>query len=588
MILLTKYSLIFLLIVSPILQAQKLSSFEVTGSSDFSEADYIQWSGLRLDQTYFKGILDSAKSRISNKLINNGYYFFKYLNDEIKFSEDSLSFSIKINLNEGTPVIVKNIFLEGLDSLWNIEVENQFSFLEGQIFNKDDFENELENILKKFEDSGYPFTKIIISSFDVYQDSLNDDNYADIYLKFENGTISKIDKVEIIGNTSTKDYVIVRELRIAPGEVYSQKKIDEFPNRLNRLRFFEPVSNPSYYINSKNEGVLQIDVKEKNTNNFDGIIGYIPPDNNGSSGYITGLVNISLRNLFGTGRAASINWNKYNRSSQELDLRYLEPWIFSFPVNVNLNLYQKIQDSSYVQRRFIISVDYLATEDISAGVFLSTESVVPTARVVHVFTVYNSSYLNTGITLKIDTRDDPYSPTSGIVFINTYEYSSKTINGPEEYITPTTVTSYSLQRLMASFYFYHEIFSKQVLAYGINGKELKGPTFEESELYTLGGFSTLRGYREQQFLGSRIAWSNLEYRFLFSRRSFGFVFFDTGYYLRPADESQNIPRSEAFLFGYGLGLNIETGIGVLGVSYALGKGDTFSEGKIHFGILNEF
>jgi len=50
----------------------------------------------------------------------------------------------------------------------------------------------------------------------------------------------------------------------------------------------------------------------------------------------------------------------------------------------------------------------------------------------------------------------------------------------------------------------------------------------------------------------------------------------------------NILKSEEFLYGFGLGLNLETGLGVLRVSYALGKGDTFSDGKIHFGILNEF
>jgi outer membrane protein insertion porin family len=40
--------------------------------------------------------------------------------------------------------------------------------------------------------------------------------------------------------------------------------------------------------------------------------------------------------------------------------------------------------------------------------------------------------------------------------------------------------------------------------------------------------------------------------------------------------------------GYGFGIKIETGIGVLGVSFALAKGDSFSDGKIHFGIVNEF
>jgi outer membrane protein insertion porin family len=83
-------------------------------------------------------------------------------------------------------------------------------------------------------------------------------------------------------------------------------------------------------------------------------------------------------------------------------------------------------------------------------------------------------------------------------------------------------------------------------------------------------------------------WGNLEYRLLLTRRTFAFVFFDAGYYLRNADTRQNIHELSAFKTGYGLGLNLETGLGILGVSFALGKGDSFSQGKIHFGIINEF
>jgi hypothetical protein len=43
-------------------------------------------------------------------------------------------------------------------------------------------------------------------------------------------------------------------------------------------------------------------------------------------------------------------------------------------------------------------------------------------------------------------------------------------------------------------------------------------------------------------------------------------------------------KTEDFLYGFGLGLNLETALGVLRVSYALGEGDTFSDGKIHFGV----
>lgn len=560
----------------------------VNGNTNFEDSDYLKWSELRIDQPVFTGIIDSVKSRIARNILLQGYYFFDFKKIELIISSDSTLFNIVLDIDEGDPVMIKNIFFVDADSVINKTIIDQFDYLKGQIFNKNEIESNIEQLLIGFENSGYPFAKILITSVNLYKDSLNDENYADLYLKVIRGKLNKIDKVDIRGNTSTKDFVIIRELRIEPGESYIQNRIEEFPNRLNRLRFFEPVPIPQFYINSKNEGVLVVEVKEKNTNNFDGIIGYIPPGKNETSGYLTGLVNISLRNLFGTGRAAAIKWNKYNRDSQELDLKYLEPWFLSYPVNINLDLYQRVQDTTYVQRKFEGSLEYLATEDITASVILGTESVVPTVRTIPVFTVYNSSYITTGANLKIDTRDDPYAPTRGLLFINSYSFSKKTINGPIEFITPTLNTSINLQRFSASFNFFYEIFSRQVIAVGVNARELKGTAFENSDLYRLGGTNSLRGYREDQFLGSRIFWSNLEYRALLTRRSFGFLFFDTGYYLRPEEKDKNISKAEEFLYGFGLGLNIETGLGVLRVSYALGEGDTFSDGKIHFGILNEF
>jgi len=58
----------------------------------------------------------------------------------------------------------------------------------------------------------------------------------------------------------------------------------------------------------------------------------------------------------------------------------------------------------------------------------------------------------------------------------------------------------------------------------------------------------------------------------------------SGYYLRNADDNRSIPQAEEFKICYGLGINLETGIGILGVSFALAKGDSFSQGKIHFRI----
>jgi outer membrane protein assembly factor BamA len=585
---LIKNFLLLVIIFSVAAFAQKISKIEINSNEVFGDDEIIKWAGLNSGQNFFKGVLDSSFSRISTVLCYNGYFNFSFEGSKLNFSEDSSQVNLVLNVREGKPTIINNLYFSSADS---VNIENyitSFDYLKGEIFSRYEIEGLITNLLTDLENKGFPFAAIKINSVHLYNDSSNGDHLADLYLKLQEGKKSTIDKIEITGNNSTKDYVITRELRIEPGEEYAQKKVENLPRRLNKLRYFDPVPVPQFYVDSKNNGVLQINVKEKNTNNFDGIIGYVPPAKDNESGYVTGLVNVTLRNMFGTGRAASVRWQKLTRQSQELELKYLEPWIFGFPFNVNAGLFQRIQDTTYVQRRIGGSLEYLATEDISASGFISTEEVIPTARQVPVFTVYNSSALTTGLSLKIDLRDDPLAPTGGFLFETGYSFSNKKINGPAEYITPALETNINLQRITASFSAFYELFFRNVFAISVNGKELRGPFFEQSDLWKFGGTKTVRGYREEQFLASRIAWSNLEYRLMLTQRSYAFLFFDAGYYFLDADPERGIVKSEDYIFGYGMGITVETAIGLLGVSFALAQGDSFSEGKIHFGIINEF
>jgi outer membrane protein insertion porin family len=111
---------------------------------------------------------------------------------------------------------------------------------------------------------------------------------------------------------------------------------------------------------------------------------------------------------------------------------------------------------------------------------------------------------------------------------------------------------------------------------------------EASDLFRLGGANTLRGYREGQFLGSRIAWTNLEYRFLADQRSYFFGFVDGGYVLTPDRPEVGLIRQELKKVGYGVGIRLDTPLGLIGVSLAFGEGDTFSTSKLHIRLANEF
>ncbi len=586
---LSKKILLLTILISTLSFAQKVDKIEIESKKVFSDNELLRWAGLNEGQNYFTGILDSSLSRISTELGYNGYFYPITSNSSVEFSSDSQNVTLHLSIDEGKPTIVKDVIFSSPDS---IDIENyilSFNYLKGEIFNQYEIENLIENLLSDLENEGFPFASVEIQSVYLLNDTTDyDDHLADIYFVLKSGKKSTIDKIEVSGNTSTKEYVIVRELRIEPGEVYSQEKVEDVPERLNKLRFFDPVKTPGFYLDSKNEGVLQINVKERNTNNFDGIIGYIPPQNDDEPGYVMGMVNVTLRNIFGTGRAAAISWEKLTRISQELQLKYLEPWLFGYPFNLNASLFQRIQDSSYVQRIIGGGIEYLATEDFSASAFIAAEQVIPAARETPVFTVYNSSSITTGVGLKIDLRDDPLATLSGFVFENRYSYSRKTINGPLEYINESIETEINLQRLEAGFGAFFQIFPRNVIALKVYGRELSGPFFEQSDLWRFGGTKTVRGYREEQFLASTCAWTNFEYRLMLSIRTYAFLFFDSGYYLLEPIPAIGIQRGEDFIFGYGLGLALDTAVGLLGVSFAFADGDTFSEGKIHFGIINDF
>lgn len=580
--------ILFLIIFNTVSYNQTIETIEFSGNKDFSLSDYLSWGNINRGNIYYEGIVDSVKVRIIKELSSRGYLHSSFTQSSYELSPDSQKAALNFNIDEGKQSRINSVIVDGVDSLHLEKIQLYFRYLQGEVFIQSEIERSISETLTYFENNGYPFVRVQISSVTLFEDSVSGLPLADILIKIISEQKSNIDIIEIKGNSSTKEYVILRETRITPGESYEQRKIEDIPSRLNRLRFFDPVRIPDYYFNSKNEGVLSIEVKERVTNNFDGIIGYIPPRTENEKGYITGLVNISMRNLFGTGRAAAIRWQQLDRFSQELELKYLEPYFFDYPFNINGRLHQRKQDTTYVQRLIEGSVEYLATEDITASVNFSTEVVIPTESLIPRFTVFNSTSLTTGLTFKYDTRDDVFAPTGGYLFLTSYSFSRKKINGPEQFLTDAIERNINLQRATVDFHLFYEFFQSQVAAVGLHWRELQGSFFEVSDLYRLGGTNTLRGYRENQFIGARIAWTNIEYRLLMARRSYVFLFFDAGYYLINEDEKRSIPKSEALKIGYGLGLNLETAIGVITVSFALAKGESFSEGKIHFGLVNEF
>jgi outer membrane protein assembly factor BamA len=168
MIHLAKYSFLLIILFSSISYPQKLNSFEVNGNFDFDDSQYLEWSGININQNYFAGVLDSVKSRIAKNILRYGYFYIVFENDSLIFSPDSLAFAIVLDINENTPIVIDKIIFTNLDSTNYSPIIDQFEYLKGQKLNKESIELNIEQLLIEYENSGHPFARIIISSVNVY------------------------------------------------------------------------------------------------------------------------------------------------------------------------------------------------------------------------------------------------------------------------------------------------------------------------------------------------------------------------------------------------------------------------------------
>lgn len=572
-----KGKLIFLLFFSQLLlNAQKNFHVEVNGNNIISTNEIMMIS----KSHNFTNDTTASKIKLKKEILAR-YSDEGYFNAEVQiriFQIDSTTIDVNLDINEQQPSLINNIFIINSDSVDNAGNEDVFYFLKGRTFNRVELEKTIHDLLSEYEKSGYPFASIKIENMIFNYDSVQNKSYCDLYLRFLKNDKSMIDKIVIEGNTKTKDYVIKRNIRIKEGDEFNASKINKIPEILNRIKFFEPVRSAQYYFDQNKNGVLNIIVAEKNTNNFDGILGYVPSINKKERGFFTGFVNFNFRNLFGTERMLLFKWQKDERLSQEIEINYTEPWLFDYPININLFIWQRKQDSTYVQRKYEAKMDYLANEEIKVGLIIGGESTIPSSAMDNPNISKSNSYIIGG-TLNYDTRDDALSPQKGFIFNTSYRYYNKKIMRTKDV---------NLQKVEFNISYYLSILERQILALSIHARELKGGLIEQSDLYKMGGTFSLRGYFENQFLGNRILWANLEYRYLIERRSYVFLFYDEGYFQLQNAIVGKEKSISGFRSGFGAGINIETAIGILGVNFALAKGDSFSNGKIHFGVINEF
>ncbi len=533
------------------------------------------------------GIFSESVLKIDLEHILDLYKSQAYLHvciDSVWMKRDTMrqDVEVKIFLNEGKPSVVRQIELDGCRYIASAELYAVMKLHEGDLFVPSILEQDLQSILQLYENKGYPFIKVVIQNIS-FADSMEEMS-AKVQIHIDEGKELHISELRIEGNKATKDYIITREARLHKNELFRGDLPERIKRRLDHLQLFSSVSLPELYLTQAEQAGLSVRVVEGNQNSFDGVLGYVPSSGSSGNGYLTGLVNISLRNLFGTGRKLSARWYQENQNSQETELHYLEPWVASYPVNAQLGFFQRKQDSTFVKMQYDVSTELMLTDEFSVGASFSQCGVYPTEGYGRSI-MAESKTASFGASIRYDSRDNPTTPTSGILYSTEYQTGSKQTSVSGTFPIEDKSTT---QRLVFDLSYYLSTFFRQVLAAELHLRDFSSSTMDVSDLFRLGGASTLRGYREGQFLGSRIVWTNFEYRFIVASRSFFYGFVDVGYIVQPVIATINMTASEQSKIGYGIGVRMDSALGLIGVSFAFGEGDTFSTSKIHIRLINEF
>ena len=483
----------------------------------------------------------------------------------------------------GERAVVHSFHVEGMPD--SLSTDEMVSTRIGRPFEPDVLEADLDRLLVYLEKKGYLLAQIKRPSLTLQQKE-GKAGLA-IVVAVEADVRYNLAGIVLAGAKKTSTRYVEYLSGLRNGEPVEASML-ELQQELMATHMFSQVGVPEVIPLAGQLALIRIPIVEETPGAFDLVLGYQPA---GTAGGATGLVgngNLLLRNLFGRGRTLSLRLYRQPGQISQVRTRFSDPFFANLPFRVEAGFEGLQQDSTYNQQhwegivgyRFLRGVEALLsvrseiTEPAQAGIgLINGEQAIPNTRVVF-----------WGGIVRMDRRDQPLNPSRGFLFESRYERGQKTRQALQVLPEDTTSVRRAAQQERWSLlgHWFIPVGTRQVFAVGGEGRILVSDQYDESELFRFGGTTSLRGYEEDRFRGRLVSRLFGEYRYRFERLSYGYLFFDAGYYEQPA--FQNKASLSEWLYGYGIGFQFDSGVGLINTSFALGKGDSPSQAKVHVGL----
>lgn len=333
----------------------KIDEIQFEGNATFSDGDlrgemedtkenvwWMFWRGAKFDKKKY----EEDKERVIKYYRKHGYIDAEILSDSLWYDDSKRKLHILITLNEGLQYKVRNITWEGNTVYNNDVLSDRLGFKRGDIYDVERFEQNLRgnpdqmDVASLYLDNGY-----LTFNLEPEEKRIGNDS-VDIAIHVFERNQFRIGRVDIKGNSKTKDKVIRRELYTRPGDFFSRSAIVRSVRQLSQLNYFNPEKlKPDYKLVDDKTVNLVYEVEEKSSDNVNASVGY-----SGVFG-VTGAVGFTINNFDisapfegGGGQVLNFQW-EFGEGARyrTFSIGFTEPWLFDTPTSLGVSLFDTRQ-----------------------------------------------------------------------------------------------------------------------------------------------------------------------------------------------------------------------------------------------------
>lgn len=302
----------------------RLKQIKIIGNEDFSERVLLRqfklgptrWNSFySRNDRYAKEKLAGDLEALRSFYLDRGYINFQITSTQVTISPDKNDIYVTIGIEEGEVFTVSDIRLAGELSVPAEQVFPLIHMQRGSVFSRKTASESAERIAELLSNEGYAFANV-----NTVPEINNENNTVAITFFVDPGNRVYVRRVNMKGNTRTRDEVLRREMRQVEAAWFSAERVRESRERLQRLGFFEDVNIETPAVPGTPDQVdVDVTVKEMPSGNLLAGIGY------SQSQGILFNTSVTQNNFLGTGKQVSLAFNS-SRSDQLYRIAYNNPY----------------------------------------------------------------------------------------------------------------------------------------------------------------------------------------------------------------------------------------------------------------------